>query len=217
MVSAPSDSSTRSGVVPVEREDSIASSTRARGARPMSTITSVRKRVEEPRREGLVRPWREFSSPSAASLSSPPSRPPRLSRSSSAASRSPSVGASDAGASAGARSTAGWRSVVGIAGARPTAASRSATRASASMPKMACRSGLCSLMIGASLPNTRNADGLQIGLGTRMARRMTSSGAVRPVQSSKLMAPWASRISNPSSVLAPALCAAASSGVGSSV
>ncbi len=46
----------RSGVVPEMRELSSASSTCLREARPMSTITSVRKRCEEPRREGLVMP-----------------------------------------------------------------------------------------------------------------------------------------------------------------
>ncbi len=55
-VSAPLSSSTRSGVVPEMRELSSASSTCRRVARPMSTITSVRKRCEEPRREGLVMP-----------------------------------------------------------------------------------------------------------------------------------------------------------------
>jgi hypothetical protein len=49
-------SSTRSGVVPSLREASIAWSTWSRVASAMSTITSVRKREEEPRREGWVTP-----------------------------------------------------------------------------------------------------------------------------------------------------------------
>src|ERR1700690_345238 len=47
----------------------------------------------------------------------------------------------------------------------------------------------------------------------RAASRMTSSGAFRPVHSSKLSAPCATRTSSPSTVPAPCLRAAASNGV----
>ncbi len=70
-MSAPSSTSTRSGVVPELREVAIASSTRSRATRPMSTITSVRKREEEPRRVGEVIPTR----PLARRLARPAGRP----------------------------------------------------------------------------------------------------------------------------------------------
>ena len=208
-MSAPFSSSTRSGVVPELREASSASSTCSREARPISTITSVRKRGEEPRREGLVTPAREASRRRRGVLRRPrrrrvatpsPSAAPRR--------RSASVDASTR------RRAPPSPSGVGIH--RPSTARRdrrSAPVGSPSIPKIACRSGpVCwARRSSARTPGARGAS--RPRSCSRAARRMTSSGA--RAAGPQLEAERALRDEHlePVEVCAPCARAAASSGV----
>ena len=70
-LSAPAWTSTSSGVLPLARAASIASSTRSRGASPSSTMTSVRKRGPPGRARGGVIPFQ----PSAADRSTASASP----------------------------------------------------------------------------------------------------------------------------------------------
>ena len=200
---APFSSSTRSGVVPELREVSSASSTCWREASPMSTITSVRKRCEDPRREGRVMPDQALSSASGWSASSGGGS--SITSSSSTVLSSARSGRSAASASRSMSSSG--------ASVRSSAMTGSLLASgSPSMPKIACRSGpvFCASFIVRAPPAAAR---YPAGCSSRAAPRMTSSGAFLPVQSSKLRAPCATRISRPSSVRAPCARAAASSGV----
>jgi hypothetical protein len=66
-ISAPLWSSSSSGVVPLARAASIASSTRSRETCPSSMMTSVRNRGPEFGERGAVMPFQDSRSPSSRS------------------------------------------------------------------------------------------------------------------------------------------------------
>ena len=211
-VSAPFSSRIRSGVVPSMREASIASSTCSRVARPISTITSVRKRGLDRDARGGVSPTvcggagtfgasrGGSSKPESVSCSASISGSSALSCSTTTSGSSSTrcslcesmsnvtSGSSAAGSLSEPRSIRGSPSVNGIP-ACPSPWIETAGSAPArgpSIPKIACRSGPAFRSLITCTPRRACA---QATVPSRAARRMTSSGGVRPVHISKLSAP----------------------------
>ncbi len=186
-VSAPLSTSTRSGVVPRLRELSIASSTWRREASPISTITSVRKRGEEPLRDGLVMPDNALASPCGA-------RSVRLAltrRHGSSRRRARARSAARPSARASKRRRAPSSSSLLAALDRDDRLGHVASRRRCRRSR-AGRRALLRDVAHREPPRSASVRWLLLRPG---GATMTSRGASRPVHSSKLRAPCATRTS----------------------
>ena len=155
------------------RGRSTAFSICSRETSPRSTMTSVRKREEEPRRDGLVTPVGGVSGRLGVALGGPRRLPAVVGRRSRSASRGRRRGPARRRSS----------STLTRGSTRPSGSSspcRPVEARSSRPPRRPVRR--------ASMP---------------APRRIASSGAGAPVQSSKLSAPWATSTSRPSTVARP--------------